>query len=221
MTTTALHAAIAATLAGGFAGSPTELATLLGCPVRKVYEARARGLTWKIGGELAGRHFNDWTVLEVAPPRAGQTRWVVRCTCGLVVERYAADITSGRSKRCAQGPAAHGLLVERRRARSVPCPTCGARRACVDGPPDPNGPRGVVFEYGVHVARARLAGCVPLGTAMQLDAATGATPVASWVSTAEDGALWRARRALVDLLREGYGVEAASTPEGGSANEGA
>jgi hypothetical protein len=214
MTTTALHAAIAATLAGGFAGTPTDLATLLGCDVFQVYRARAKGLTWKIGGELAGTRHADWTVLEVAKPRAGQTRWVVRCTCGVVVERYAADITSGRSTRCGASSREHDLLRLRRRARSVPCPTCGATRACVDGPPDPNGPRGVVFEYGVHVARARAAGCVPLGTAMQLDAATGAEPVASWVSTAADGALWRARRALVDLLREGYGVEAASTPEG-------
>jgi hypothetical protein len=206
MTTTALYTRIAATLAAGFHGSPTDLATLLGCDVFQVYRARAKGLTWKIGGELAGTRHADWTVLEVAKPRAGQTRWVVRCACGLVVERYAADITSGRSKRCAQGPGVHGLLVERRRARSVKCPTCGSARACVDGPPDPNGPRGITWEYGVHVARARAAGCVPLGTAAQLDAATGAPPVASWVSTAEDGALWRARRALVDLLREGYGL---------------
>ena len=211
MTGAALHAAIAAALAGGFTGTPSELAALVGCNVRRVYEARAKGLTWKIGGAVELRKINDWTVLEVAPKRAGQTRWVVRCSCGLVVERYAADITSGRSKRCAQGPGVHGLLVERRRARSVKCPTCGARRACVD---TGNEGRGVTFEYGVHVARARLAGCVPLGTAAQLDAATGAPPVASWVSTAADGALWRARRALVDLLREGYGVEAASTPEG-------
>lgn len=203
MTGAALHERIAATLAGGFTGTPSELAALLGCNVRRVYEARGAGLTWKIGGELAGRRFGDWTVLEVAKPRHGQTRWVVRCACGLVVERYAADITSGRSKRCAQGPGVHGLLVERRRARSVKCPTCGARRACVDLGTEG---RGVAFEYGVHVARARLADCVPLGTAAQLDAATGAPPVASWVSTAADGALWRARRALVDLLREGYGI---------------
>ncbi len=221
MTAPALHERIAATLATGFHGTPTELAGLLGCTVRKVYEARAAGLTWKIGGEVAGRHINDWTVLEVAPKRAGQTRWVVRCSCGVVVERYAADITGNRSTRCGLSSREHALLKVRRQARSVACPTCGARRACEDGPVDPNGPRGITWEYGVHVARARLAGCPPLPSVAELDAGRDPfergerRPVAvPWVSTAEDGRLWRARRALVDLLREGYGIEAASAPEG-------
>lgn len=167
---TALHDRVAAALADGFVGTPTELATLLSCPVKAVYVARAAGFTWRVGGPLADRRYGDWTVIEEAPSRNGQSCWVVRCTCGVVVTRYVGDITGGRSTRCHLSRAEHGLLVQRRLARSVQCPTCGSRRACVDTGTEG---RGVTFSYGVHVARATLAGCEPLPCAGDLDRGLG------------------------------------------------
>lgn len=196
MTPAALRARITEAVAGGFRGSAIEMAARLKVDVEDVYIARGRGATWVIGGDPKGRIYFCWTVIEVAPKLNGQTRWKVQCVCGAEVTRYAADIVAGRSKKCPLPREEHALLIERRRARSVTCPTCGKARACDFGPVDPNGPRGVTVEHGVHPARARLAGCTPLDLPDE--------GVPRWSSSGEDGAAARltdVRRGLLTVLR--------------------
>ncbi len=175
-------------IAAGFAGTPTELADQLGAKVKAVYDLRRKGLVWTIArGEVVGRKINDWTVLEVAPMRCGQTQWVVRCSCGVVVTRYAADIVAGRSTRCDLDRRTHALLALRRLVRSVPCPTCGEKGACIDVVDPPGAEvRGVTFSYGVHIARAALAGVPPLTLPDE--------GVPRFVSTVADGEAARAAR---------------------------
>ena len=57
------------------------------------------------------------------------------------------------------------LRLERVRARTVACPTCAAPHGngCADVPDE-------AFEWGVHVARARLAGCPRLPSVAELNA---------------------------------------------------
>ena len=51
-------------------------------------------------GDLTGRRFEKWTVLEFAFHRAKQAYWRCRCVCGNVRAIYAGNLIRRTSTRC-------------------------------------------------------------------------------------------------------------------------
>lgn len=56
--------------------------------------------------DLTGQRFGRWLVLGRAPKRAGRSdsRWLLRCDCGVEVERRSDVLKSGDTKSCGCGP---------------------------------------------------------------------------------------------------------------------
>lgn len=119
----------------------------------RVREADAQGFTGS-PKELAA-------ALDVDVRRVYAARSYLRRSPG--AGRRAAQ--PGKCRVAFTGAIPADLRLERVRARSVACETCGAKRAEGCRPVE-----GAAFEWGVHVARARAAGCPVMPSVGELDA---------------------------------------------------
>lgn len=50
--------------------------------------------------DLTNQVFGDLTVIKRAEDRCGRTRWLCKCSCGKIVERYAYDLKHGNTTSC-------------------------------------------------------------------------------------------------------------------------